>query len=352
MCRTLLGKDIHTGSYSKVGRGNISPMTIILPKLGLDYGIALNKRDKPDLDGFYKKFDETLELVRKELKIRYNYICKQSPKSAQFAYENKTMLSSEDCKDTVEESIKHGTNAIGILGMAECCVALFGKHHGESLEAYEFALNLVKYIDKFCSEISIEDNMNYSTYFSPSENLCKTARNTLRMYYGDIENVTTRPYLTNSIHIPVYFKCDAYSKMLLEAPFTQYGKGGCITYVELSSNAVHNPRGIEKLIDYGMDLNIPYLAFNFPIDTCNDCGYSSQIKEDICPVCGSSNIQRLKRVTGYLTTDFRNFNEGKIAEVNDRVTHESFNPITIPILDFARKELESYGIQVPKVDEI
>lgn len=297
------------------------------------------------------EFDKTLELVRQELKTRYKYICSQSPKSAQFMYENKTMKNSEKCKNSVEECIKHGTNAIGILGMAECCMALFGKHHGESLEAYKFALNLVKHIDSYCTRISEEDNMNYSTYYSPCENTCKTARETLQLYYGTVKGVTDRPYLTNSIHIPVYFKCDAYSKMLLEAPFTQYGKGGCITYVELSTNAVHNVKGIEKLIDYGMALNIPYLAFNFPIDTCNDCGYSSQINEDICPVCGSNNIQRLKRVTGYITTDYRNFNDGKIAEVEDRVIHETFNPICIPILEFAKQELESYGIEVPKVDE-
>lgn len=345
----MLGKDIHTGNYNKVGRGNISPITIILPKLGLDNGIKLKKRIKPDIDGFYKDLQDMLELVRDELIIRYEYICNQSPKSAQFMYDNGTIMDADKCKDTVREAMKHGTNAIGILGMAECCNAMFGKHHGESLEAYQFALDVVKYIDNFCSEATKEYNMNFSTYFSPAENLCKTARNTLKLHYGVIEGVTDRPYLTNSIHIPVYFKLDAYSKMLLEAPFTQYGKGGCITYVELSTNAVHNPKGIEKLIDYGMALNIPYIAFNFPIDTCDNCGYSSQINGDQCPVCGGRSIQRLKRVTGYLTTDYRNFNEGKIAEVNDRVTHEEFNAVTIPILKYAKQELKNYGIQVPEV---
>lgn len=255
----------------------------------------------------------------------------------------------DKCKNTVREAMKHGTNAIGIAGMAECCNALFGKHHGESLEAYEFALNVVKYINDFCTKESDRLKMNFSLYYTPLENTCKTARNTLALHYGIIDGVTDRPYITNSIHIPVWYKVDAYSKMLLEAPFTQYGKGGCITYVELSTNAVHNPKGIEKLIDYGMALNIPYLAFNFPIDTCIKCGYSSQINGDLCPVCGNDKIQRLKRVTGYLTTDYRNFNDGKIAEVKDRVIHEEFNPLTIPILEFAKKELKSYDIEVPEV---
>lgn len=348
-CRTLLGKDIHTGSYIKTGRGNISPITIILPKLGLDYGTVLGQRETPDLDGFWNDLDDTLELVKDELIARYKWICKQSPKSAPFMYENGTIMDADKCTKTVEEAMKHGTNAIGVLGMAECLNALFGKHHGESLESYKFALEVVKHIDKFCADSSNANKMNFSTYFTPAENLCKVARNTLASHYGIIKGVTDRPYLTNSIHIPVWHKIDAFSKMLLEAPFTQYGKGGCITYVELSTNAVHNPKGIEKLIDYGMALNIPYLAFNFPIDTCMDCGYSSQINGDLCPICGSEKIQRLKRVTGYLTTDYRNFNDGKIAEVEDRVIHESFNPVTIPILEFAKEELRSYGIEVPEV---
>lgn len=346
-CRTLLGKDVHTGSYIKTGRGNVSPVTIILPKLGLDYGIKLGKREMADIKGFMKKLDEILLLTRKALIDRYEYICNQSPKSAIFMYKNGTMMDTDKCNETVRDAIKHSTNAIGIIGMAECCHALFGKHHGESLESYKFALDVVKYIDAFCTKSTEELQMNFSTYFTPAENLCKTAKDTLELYYGKIEGVTDRPYLTNSIHIPVWHQIDAYSKLLLEAPFTQYGKGGCITYVELPTNAVNNPDGLERLIDYAMDLNIPYLAVNFPIDTCDKCGYSSQIDTELCPVCGSDKIQRLKRVTGYLTSDYRKFNEGKISEVHDRVIHEKFNLITIPILEFAKQELISYGIEIP-----
>ena len=348
-CRTMIGKDIHTGSYSKIGRGNISPITIILPKLGLDYGTKLEKRDVADLEGFWKALDETLIITRDSLIDRYEYICNQSIKSSQFMYENGTIMDYDKCVNSVREAMKHGTNGIGIIGMAECLIALFGKHHGECEESYKFALEVVKHIDTFCTNATQEYQMNFSTYFTPAESLCKTARNTLALYYGEVEGVTDRPYLTNSIHIPVWFDIDAYSKMILEAPFTKYGKAGCITYVELSTNAVNNPKGIEKLIDFGMSLGIPYLAFNFPIDTCQKCGYSSQIKDDMCPVCGSESIQRLKRVTGYLTTDYRNFNEGKIAEVNDRVTHEKFNQVIIPSLEVAKNELLLNGIEIPKL---
>lgn len=319
-------------------------MTIILPKLGLDSGIKLGKRDKADVEGFFNQLEETLQLVAKELNIRFEYCCSQSPNSAPFMYENNIAMGADKCVNDVRECLKHGSNGIGILGMAECCNAMFGQHHGESEEAYNFALDVVKYIDNFCAKASDKYDMNISQYFTPSENLCKTAVNTLKIHYGEIEGVTDRAYLTNSIHIPVYYQLDAYSKLTLEAPFNQYGKAGCITYVELDSNSVHNLEAIEKIIDYAMNLNIVYLAINFPIDTCKSCGYSSQIPSEICPICGGTIIERLKRVTGYLTTDYRNFNKGKLAEVEDRVIHTIFNPLVVPVLKIAFEELKSLGI--------
>ena len=346
-CRTMIGYDVHTDSYTKTGRGNLSPITIILPKLGLDYGIKLGKRNKADIEGFYKQLDKTLDLVKEELIIRYEYMCNQSPKSAPFIYNNTLMMGAEKCKgaENVRECLKHGTNAIGILGMAECCNAMFGKHHGESIEAYEFALGVVRYIYNYCKKISETYNMNFSQYFTPAEGLCKTSVDTLKLYYGEVEGVTDRKYLTNSIHIPVYYQLDAYTKLTLEAPFTQYGTGGCISYVEMDNNAIHNEEGLEKLIDYAMDLNIPYLAINFPINTCLDCGEVYNTDEDNCPTCGSDNVEKLKRVTGYITGNYKTaFNEGKKQEAEQRVVHTIFNPQTIPVLKQAYKELKDMEI--------
>lgn len=341
----MIGYDIHNDNYVKTGRGNLSPITIILPKLGLDYGIKLGKRDKADIEGFRKALDKTLDLVRDELIARYEYMCNQSPKSAPFMYDNKLMMDSDKCKDTVRECLKHGTNAIGILGMAECCNAMFGKHHGESLESYEFALDTVKYIYNYCQKTTKQYNMNFSLYFTPAENLCKKAVQTLKIYYGTIEGVTDRKYLTNSIHIPVYYQLDAYSKLVLEAPFTQFGTGGCITYVELDNSSINNQEGIEKLIDFAMDLNIPYLALNFPINTCLDCGTTYNEDRDTCPNCGSNNVEMLKRVTGYITGNYKTaFNEGKKQEAEQRVVHTIFNPTVIPILRQAYKELENMNM--------
>lgn len=348
-CRTLLGKDRHTGSYSKIGRGNISPITINLAKLGIEHGICLGKRNTPDIEGFFKDLDRVLNITEKGLVDRYKYICSQSPKSATFMYNNGTIKDYDKCVQDVSEAIKHGTNAVGLIGVAEMCIAMFGKHHGESLESYQFALEVIKHMSAFTKEAADRNDMNFSLYFTPAENCCKTMRNTLYNEYGEIKGVTNNKFLTNSIHIPVYYQCDAYSKLLMESPFTKYGTGGCITYIELDTNAVNNPDGLEKLIDFAMAINIPYLALNFPIDTCDECGYSSQINSEDCPVCGSNKIQRLKRVTGYLTTDYRNFNEGKIDEVEQRVVHTIYNPETKPITDYAKKILKENGIEVPEV---
>ncbi len=351
-CRTLLGRDRHTGSYSKIGRGNISPITINLVKLGIECGIALGERETPDLTKFFEELDRVLAITEKGLVQRYEYIASQNPKSAAFMYQNGTIKGYDKVGTNVREAIKHGTNAVGLIGMAECCKALFGVHHGENLAAYQFALKVIKHMSQFTKEAGDRNNMNFSLYFTPAENCCKTMRNTLYNQYGALEGVTDNKFLTNSIHVPVYHQCDVFSKLLMEAPFTKYGTGGCITYIELDSNAVHNPDALETIIDYAMAINIPYLAINFPIDTCNNCGYSSQINTDECPVCGSLNIERLKRVTGYLTTDYRNFNEGKIDEVEQRVKHTEFNPVTIPICEFAKEELQRNGIEVPKIHEI
>ena len=166
-CRTMLGKDRHTGSYSRIGRGNISPITINLPKLGIEHGICLGKREKPDIDGFYKDLDRVLNLVEQGLIDRYKYICSQSPKSAPFMYQNGTIKDYDKVTDTVEPAMKHGTNAVGLIGIAELCIAMFGKHHGESIEAYKFALDLIKYMSNFTKEAAERNNMNFSLYFTP-----------------------------------------------------------------------------------------------------------------------------------------------------------------------------------------
>lgn len=325
-CRTLIGYDRHGLGYIRQGRGNNVPNTIILPKLGIEFGICLGKRSEPDLDGFWKAFEETLQLTERGLLERFEIMVRQSPKSAPFMYQNNTIQDARNCEKNVFNALKHNTLAIGYLGVAEMCQALFGKNHVHDKDVHAFALSVVKRINEYAAEASERNNLNFSCYATPAEGLCRTALVGLRDQYGIIENVTSREYLTNSHHVPVWEKVSIQQKLECEAPFCKYPTGGCITYVELDSTFVKNTKAVEDIIDYAFKvLDIPYLAFNFPIDSCLDCGYQGEFN-DRCPQCGSENIQQLRRVTGYLTTDYRNFNDGKQREVLDREKHSKYTP--------------------------
>jgi len=328
-CRTMLGYDINGLGYKRVGRGNNVPNTIILPKLGIEYGICKGERETADIEGFWNAFEETLKLTEKGLLARYEIMRKQSPKAAPFMYQNGTIAFGKECRGTVEESLKHNTLAIGYIGIAEMCQAMFGVNHVHSKSAYDFALSVVKRINEFAKEATQRNHLNFSCYATPAEGLCHTAVKALRKQYGIIEGVTDRNYLTNSHHVPVWETVSIFEKLAFEAPFCKYPTGGCITYVELDSMFVENEEAVEKIIDYAFKkLNIPYLAFNFPIDTCLKCGYQGEIKIGChCPNCDSDEVERLRRVTGYITTDFSHFNNGKFDESNDRVKHSLFTNI-------------------------
>lgn len=326
-CRTLVGYDRHGLGYIRQGRGNNVPNTIILPKLGIEYGICLGEREYPDLDGFWKAFEDTLKLTELALLERFNIMRKQSPKSAPFMYMNNTIQGARECEEDVYNALKHNTLAIGYIGIAEMCQALFGKNHAQDKNAHDFALSVVKRINEFASEASERNDLNFSCYATPAEGLCRTALLSLRKQYGIIDNVTSHEYLTNSHHVPVWEKVSIFDKLRIEAPFCKYPTGGCITYVELDSTFVQNLDAVEAIIDYAFkELDIPYLAFNFPIDTCLDCGYQDEMN-NYCLQCGGTNIQHLRRVTGYLTTDYHNFNDGKQAEVLERVKHSDYTKL-------------------------
>lgn len=323
-CRTLVGYDRHGLGYARTGRGNNVPNTIILPKLGIEYGICTGEREEPDLEGFLRAFEETLELCEQTLLERFQIMCSKTADAAPFMYGNGTIKDGDKCKESVYEALKHNTLAIGYIGVAEMCQALFGENHVHNKEIRDFAVSVVRRINEFAKEASERNDLNFSCYASPAESLCRTAVMALRQQYGVIEDVTSRDYLTNSHHVPVWEKVSVYDKLAVEAPFCKYPTGGCITYVELDSTFVKNIDAVEDIIDYAFEeLDIPYLAFNFPIDSCLDCGYQGEFN-DACPECGSKNIQQLRRVTGYLSTDYRNFNDGKQAEVKERVKHSAY----------------------------
>jgi ribonucleoside-triphosphate reductase len=204
----------------------------------------------------------------------------------------------------------------------------------------ELAKRIESLFKKRCAEYKKSYRLNFGVYYTPAENLCYTAMKKFKTKYGDIENVTyinipqtdadgnvhmvqhDKPYFTNSIHVPVYKKLDAFQKIDIESQLTGYSNAGCITYVELDASIKNNIDALEEILDYALDKDCPYVAFNVPIDYCENCGHSDDIPGDTCPLCGSSHISRLRRVTGYLTGDYKTaFNYGKQMETDDRVKH-------------------------------
>lgn len=320
-CRTMIGFDRNGLGNIKVGRGNITPITVVLPKIGIEYGICQGKRKQADLKGFWKELDRVLNICEKALIDRYNYIAKQNPKAAPFMYKNGTAKDTENCIDNVEAMVKHGTNAIGMIGLAETLEALFGYNHVDD-NIRDFGKEIVEYIYNFTKQASSRNNLNFSCYFTPAENCCYTIMKKLKKEYGTIPYITENEYLTNSIHVPVWEEVDIFKKIDIESEFTDWGTAGCITYVEFDAKVKDNLKALEATIDYACDKGIPYLAINFPVDTCLDCGLSEEIV-DKCPRCESENIEHLARVTGYLSTDVSNFNKGKQQEVSMRFKHST-----------------------------
>lgn len=315
-CRTYNGLDINadegTNPQTKDGRGNICPVTIIMPTLAME-------ADK-DVEKFMELLDKKIGEAKDMLIERYNYICSQAPESAKFMYENGLMLGYDG--KNVESAMKHGTLALGQLGLAETLQILIGTDHTTE-EGMKLAKRIEQLFKDRCAEFKKKYKLNIGVYYTPAENLCYTAMKKFKAQYGVIENVSDREYFTNSIHVPVWKKMSPFEKIDIESQLTGYSNAGCITYVELDSGAQNNLDALEELVNYAMDKDIPYFAINVPSDTCLDCGYTDEFNDE-CPMCHSDHIQQLRRVTGYLTGDYKTaFNWGKQKEVEDRYKHSN-----------------------------
>ena len=311
MCRTYNGFDINGMGQTKDGRGNICPVTIIMPTLAME----ANK----DVEIFMKLLDKKIHEAKDMLLERFEYICSQSPDSAKFMYENGVMEGYIP-EEGIRSALKHGTLAIGQLGLAETLQILVGCDHTEE-KGMELAKRIESLFAQRCKEFKEEYHLNVGTYFTPAENLCFTAMKRFQDKYGKIPNVSDKEFFTNSMHVPVWKKLNPFEKIDIESQLTGYSNAGCITYVELSSTVKNNIDALETLVNYAMDKDIPYFAINVPNDTCLDCGYCDEFN-DSCPQCKSHNIQQLRRVTGYLTGNYTTaFNKGKQQETKMRVRH-------------------------------
>ena len=309
-CRTYNGYDINGLGYLKDGRGNIAPVTVIMPTLAMEAD--------GDIENFMKILDIKIHEAKDMLLERYHWICQQDPSSARFMYENGLMAGFDG--KTIESAMKHGTLVIGQLGLAETLQILIKKDHTTE-EGMALAKRIEKLFNDRCKEFKQTLKLNFGVYYTPAENLCHTAMKKFRAKYGNIQNVSDKEFFTNSIHVPVWKKMSPYEKIDIEAELTGYSNAGCITYVELDSGAKNNLPALEQLVNYAMDKDIPYFAINVPNDTCLDCGYCDELN-DTCPMCGGKEIQQLRRVTGYLTGNYKTaFNKGKQQETEMRYKH-------------------------------
>ncbi len=312
---------LQVSANQKDGRGNICPVTIILPTLAMEAKEAFtNECDDTIVDVFIDILSAAINDAKDTLIERFDWICSQSAASAKFMYDNNLMLGYKP-EEGIKSAMKHGTLAVGQLGLAECLQILIGKDHTTS-EGMQVAKRIEQLFKDKCSEFKQRYKLNFGVYYTPAENLSYTAMTAFKNKYGVIKNVSDRDYFTNSMHVPVWYNMDPLKKMNIEAQLTGYSNAGCITYVELDASCKHNTRALEKIVNYAMSKDIPYFAINVPNDQCCDCGYTGSIDNN-CPECGSNNITRLRRVTGYLSQDYRLFNFGKQKEVEQREKHNN-----------------------------
>jgi len=311
----LLPECVQTSGIQKDGRGNICPVTIILPELAM-----LAKTSNPDnpVESFMTLLDSKIHDAKDILIERFDWIASQKAACAKFMYENNTMCGYIP-EEGIRSALKHGTIVIGQLGLAECLQILIGVNHRDP-KGMELAKRIEQLYKDRCAEFKNQYKLNFGVYYSPAESLCYTAMKRFKAKWGEIPKVSDREFFTNSAHLPVWENATPFEKIDIEAPLAGYSSAGHICYAELSSSCEHNVDALETIVNYAMDRDIPYFAINIPNDQCLDCGYIGDAPET-CSICGSDRIMRLRRVTGYLSTDYHQFNFGKQKEVEARVKH-------------------------------
>ena len=319
-CRTRVFEN-RFGPKTSVGRGNLSFSTINIVRIAIE---CMDVKDQEArIAKFLAKLDEELEIAAKQLDERYQFqktaFVKQFPLLMKSLWIGADKLNSDD---TIESVINQGTLGIGFIGLAECLVALTGKHHGESEESQKLGLKIVGYMRDRANDFSERYQHNYSVLATPAEGLSGKFTKKDLAEFGSIPGVTDRDYYTNSNHVPVYYKCSARHKAEVEAPYHEMTRGGHIFYVEIDGDATHNPQVIMNVVDMMDQLNMGYGSVNHNRNRCMDCGYENADSHlEVCPKCGSKHIDKLQRITGYLVGTTDRWNHGKLCELNDRVTH-------------------------------
>ncbi|MBO4943609.1 MAG: anaerobic ribonucleoside triphosphate reductase [Muribaculaceae bacterium] len=320
-CRTRVFEN-RFGEKTSIGRGNLSFSTINLPRLGIEC-MAIQDRSER-IETFFHKLDDILEITARQLDDRFNFqktaLAKQFPLLMSKLWTGGMNLKAND---TIEPVINQGTLGIGFIGLAECLIALTGKHHGESEEAQALGIRIISHMRSRVNDFCEQYKHNYSVLATPAEGLSGKFTAKDRKSYGIIPGITDKIYYTNSNHVPVYYHCSPRHKAEVEAPYHALTGGGHIFYVEIDGDATHNPEAIAAIVDLMDQYNIGYCSVNHNRNRCMECGYEDASADlDKCPVCGSTAIDKLQRITGYLVGTTDRWNNAKLAELNDRVVHK------------------------------
>ena len=321
-CRTRVFENRY-GLKTSVGRGNLSFSTINIVRLAIECMDITDKEAR--INSFFAKLDNMLDVAARQLNERYDFqktaMAKQFPLLMRSLWTGAEELSPDE---TIEKVINQGTLSIGFIGLAECLKALVGAHHGESDEAQQLGLRIVDYMRCRCNEFSEKYHHNFSLLATPAEGLSGKFTKIDRKKFGVLEGITDRDYYTNSNHVPVYYKCSARHKAKVEAPYHEMTRAGHIFYVEMDGDATHNPQAIMNVVDMMDHYNMGYGSVNHNRNRCMDCGFENAESDlEICPQCGSKHLDRLQRITGYLVGTTDRWNSGKLAELKDRVIHET-----------------------------
>lgn len=320
-CRTRVFENRY-GEKTSVGRGNLSFTTINIVRLAIECMSIVDKEER--IAAFFKKLDHVLDIAARQLNDRFEFqktaLVKQFPLLMSRLWNGAENL---DLNDTIESVINQGTLGIGFIGLAECLIALIGKHHGESDEAQQLGLKIVSHMRSRVNDFSEKYGHNFSVLATPAEGLSGKFTVRDRKTFGEIPGVTDKIYYTNSNHVPVYYHCSPSHKAKIEAPYHELTRGGHIFYVEIDGDATHNPEAIANIVDLMDKHNIGYCSVNHNRNRCMDCGYEdAQSELEECPKCKSRNIDKLQRITGYLVGTTDRWNKAKLAELNDRIVHK------------------------------
>ena len=320
-CRTRVFEN-RFGPKTSIGRGNLSFSTINIVRIAIECMAIKDPEER--IRRFFNRLDDVLEITARQLNDRFNFqktaLAKQFPLVMSELWNGAEKLGPND---RVESVINQGTLGIGFIGLAECLIALTGKHHGESAESQALGLRIVSHMRSRANEFSERYHHNYSILATPAEGLSGKFTAKDRKSFGVIPGVTDKIYYTNSNHVPVYYKCSPRHKAKIEAPYHELTTGGHIFYVEIDGDATHNPQAIMDIVDLMDKYNIGYGSVNHNRNRCMDCGYedaSTDLEE--CPHCHSRNIDKLQRITGYLVGTTDRWNSAKLAELKDRVIHK------------------------------